>query len=373
MTDVTKNVVLSEEEFLLNMGPQHPSTHGVLRLVLKLRGEFIVDLTPHVGYLHRSIEKIAENRTYAQFMPFTDRIDYCASMPCNLAWALAVEKLAGIEVPPRAQYLRVIMTELNRIASHLIYLGVMSLDLGAFTPFLYTFREREWILDLFEMTCGQRLTYNYMRFGGVSRDVPPEFYQSCKDFTKVFRKKVNEYEALFTYNPIFLTRTKDVGVLPIDVGLDYGASGPTLRGSGHNWDLRKVEPYSSYEKFKFAVPLGTKGDVWDRYMVRVEEMRESCNIIDQALEGLPEGEIKTKVPGMFKPPAGEVISRIEAPRGEMGYYLISDGSTKPYRVKIRTASYGNVQVLRYLSRGWKIADLVAIFGSLDVVLPEVDR
>jgi len=212
-----------------------------------------------------------------------------------------------------------------------------------------------------------------MRFGGVSRDLPPEFYQSCKNFTKVFLKKVDEYEALFTYNPIFLTRTKDVGVLPIDIGLNYGASGPTLRGSGHNWDLRKVEPYSSYEKFNFNIPLGTKGDVWDRYMVRVQEMRESCKIIDQALEGLPEGEIKAKVPGVFKPPAGEVISRVEAPRGEMGYYLISDGSTKPYRVKIRTASYGNLQVLRYLSRGWKIADLVAIFGSLDVVLPEVDR
>ena len=373
MSELTQNIPLTEEEFLMNMGPQHPSTHGVLRLVLRLKGEIIEDLTPHVGYLHRSIEKIAENRTYAQFMPFTDRIDYCAAMPCNLAWALTVEKLAGIEVPPRAQYLRVIMTELNRIASHLIYLGVMSLDLGAFTPFLYTFREREWILDLFEMTCGQRLTYNYMRFGGVSRDIPTGFFRSCKDFTKTFRVKVKDYEALFTNNPIFLTRTKNVGILPIDVGLSYGASGPTLRGSGHDWDLRKIAPYSSYEKFTFKVPLGKVGDVWDRYIVRIEEMRESCNIIDQALDGLPEGDIKTRTPAVFKPPAGEVISRIEAPRGEMGYYLISDGSTKPYRVKIRTASYGNLQTLRYLSRGWKIADLVAIFGSLDVVLPEVDR
>jgi len=373
MSDLIQAKEVTEEEFIVNMGPQHPSTHGVLRLVLKMKGEFIEDLTPDVGFLHRAIEKIAENRTYAQFMPFTDRIDYCASMPCNLAWAVAVEKLAKIEVPLRAQYLRVIMTELNRIASHLIWLGTMSLDLGAFTPFLYAFREREWILDLFEMTCGQRLTYNYMRIGGVSRDIPPEFYQSCKNFTKDFRKKVDDYEAILTYNPIFLTRTKDIAYLPIDVALNYGASGPTLRASGHNWDLRKVEPCSSYDKFDFEVALGTKGDVWDRYIVRIREMRQCCNIIDQALEGLPEGDIKARVPAAFKPPAGEVFSRIEAPRGEMGYYIISDGTTKPYRVKIRTASFGNLQLMRYLCRGWKIADLVAIFGSLDVVLPEVDR
>ncbi len=373
MNELIDNVPLTEEEFLLNMGPQHPSTHGVLRLVLKMRGEFIEDVIPHIGYLHRSIEKIAENRTYAQFMPYTDRIDYCASMPCNLAWALTVEKLAGIEAPPRAQYLRVIMTELNRIASHLIYLGVMSLDLGAFTPFLYAFREREMILDLFEMTCGQRLTYNYMRIGGVARDIPPDFAGKCREFTRIFRKRVDDYEAILTNNPIFLTRTKNIGILPIKVGLEYGASGPTIRGSGHNWDIRKAEPYSSYDKFNFNVPLGKNGDVWDRYIVRVQEMRESCNIVDQALDGLPEGEIKAKVPGLFKPPAGEVVMRIEAPRGEMGYYVVSDGSTKPYRVKIRTASFGNLQVLKYLSRGYKIADLVAIFGSLDVVLPEVDR
>jgi len=373
MSDLVKHLETSGEEFIINMGPQHPSTHGVLRLLLKMKGEFIEDLVPDVGFLHRSIEKIAENRTYAQFMPFTDRIDYCASMPCNLAWAVAVEKLANIEVPDRAQYLRVIMTELNRIASHLIWLGTMSLDLGAFTPFLYALRERERILDMFEMTCGQRLTYNYMRIGGVSKDVSTEFHKRCKDFTEDFLKKIDDYEALLTYNPIFLTRTKDIAYLSIEDGLNFGASGPTLRASGHNWDLRKDKPYSSYDKFDFNVPLGTKGDVWDRYIVRIQEMRECCKIIDQAREGLPEGLIMANVPKMFNPAAADVYSRIEAPRGEMGYYLISDGTTKPYRVKIRTGSFAHVQLLKFLSKGWKIADLVAIFGSLDIILPEVDR
>jgi NADH-quinone oxidoreductase subunit D len=374
MDNVIQKADLHEDEFLINMGPQHPSTHGVLRLMLKMEGEFIRALTPHVGYLHRSIEKIAENRTYPQFMPYTDRIDYCASMNSNQAWAVAVEKLAGIEVPEKAEYLRVIMAELNRIASHLIYLGVMSLDLGAVTPFLYTFREREWILDLFEMTCGQRLTYNYMRIGGVSRDIPPEFAKSCRAFTKDFRLKLDDYEAILTQNPIFLGRTKNVGILPLDLAKNYGASGPTIRGSNYAWDIRKSEPYSVYSKLEFTIPTGKVGDVWDRYMVRVAEMRQCCNIVEQALDGLPEGDvIKAKVPAVLRPPKGEVFSRIEAPRGEMGYYIVSNGEKKPYRVKIRTASYGNLQVLEPISIGWKIGDLVAIFGSLDVVLPEVDR
>ncbi|MCD6163409.1 MAG: NADH-quinone oxidoreductase subunit D [candidate division Zixibacteria bacterium] len=373
MSDLIKDIQHNEDEFIINMGPQHPSTHGVLRLILKMKGEFIMDLIPDVGFLHRSLEKIAENRTYAQFMPFTDRVDYCASIPCNFAWAVAVEKLAEIEIPDRAQYLRVIMAELNRIASHLVWLGTMSLDLGAFTPFLYAFREREQILDMFEMTCGQRLTYNYMRIGGVSKDVPPKFYKRCKDFTVDFRKKVDDYEALLTYNPIFLTRTKNVAILPVDDALNYGASGPTIRASGHDWDLRKTHPYSSYDKFNFEIPTGKTGDVWDRYLVRIREMRICCDIIDQALEGLPEGPIMARVPKMFKPKPNEVYSRIEAPRGEMGYYIISDGTTKPYRVKIRTASFAHVQLMNYLCKGWKIADLVAIFGSLDIVLPEVDR
>ena len=373
MMDTTQQN-LREEEFLINMGPQHPSTHGVLRLVLKMEGEFIKEITPHVGYLHRSIEKIAENRTYNQFMPFTDRIDYCASMPSNLAWAVAVEKLAAIEVPERAEYLRVIMVELNRIASHLIWLGTMSLDLGAITPFLYAFREREWVLDLFEMTCGQRLTYHYIRIGGVSRDIPPEFEKSCREFIKDFRNKVDDYEAILTENPIFLGRTKGIGILPLDLAKDLGASGPTIRGSNFAWDIRKAEPYSVYDKFDFEIPTGENGDIWDRYIVRIREFRQSCNIIEQALDGLPEGDmVRAKLPVILRPPAGEVISRIEAPRGEMGYYIVSDGGKKPYRVKIRTASYGNLQTLAPISIGWKIADLVAIFGSIDVILPEVDR
>jgi NADH-quinone oxidoreductase subunit D len=374
MDTTSVNKGLKEEEFLINMGPQHPSTHGVLRLVLKMEGEFIRSLTPHVGFLHRSIEKIAENRTYNQFMPYTDRIDYCASMPSNLAWAVAVEKLAAIEVPERAEYLRVIMVELNRIASHLIWLGTMSLDLGAVTPFLYAFREREWVLDLFEMTCGQRLTYHYIRIGGVSRDIPPQFEKSCREFVKDFRKKVDDYEAILTENPIFLSRTKGIGILPLDLAENLGASGPTIRGSNLKWDIRRAEPYSVYDRFEFEIPTGEAGDVWDRYMVRIQEFRQSCRIIEQALDGLPEGDtVRAKLPAVLRPPAGEVVSRIEAPRGEMGYYVVSTGDKKPYRVKIRTASYGNLQCLGPITVGWKIADLVAIFGSLDVILPEVDR
>jgi len=374
MSNATDRRNLREEEFMINMGPQHPSTHGVLRLVLKMEGEYIRELTPHVGYLHRSIEKIAENRTYNQFMPFTDRVDYCASMPSNMAFAVAVEKLAGIEVPERAEFLRVIMVELNRIASHLIWLGTMSLDLGPVTPFLYTFREREWILDLFEMTCGQRLTYHYIRIGGVSRDIPPEFEKSCRGFLKSFRQKVDEYEAILTKNPIFLGRTKNIGILPLALAKDLGASGPTIRGSNYEWDIRKVEPYSVYDRFDFKIPTGKNGDVWDRYMVRIEEFRQSCNIVEQALDGIPEGEtVRAKIPAVFRPTAGEVFSRIEAPRGEMGYYIVSHGEKKPYRMRIRTASYGNLQCLGPISIGLKIADLVAIFGSLDVILPEVDR
>lgn len=365
---------LREEEFIINMGPQHPSTHGVLRLLLKMDGEYIRELRPYVGYLHRSIEKIAENRTYNQFMPYTDRIDYLASMSANQAWAMAIEKLAGIEVPERAEYLRVIMTELNRIASHLLYLGIMALDLGAITPFLYTFREREQALDLFEMTCGQRLTYHYIRIGGVARDILPEFDKACRAFLKDFRQKVQDYEAILTENPIFLGRTKGVGILPLDLAKNAGASGPTIRGSNFAWDIRKAEPYSVYNKLDFKVPTGKNGDVWDRYMVRIEEFRQSCNLVEQALDGLPEGDtVRTKLPAVLKPPKGEVFSRIEAPRGEMGYYVVSTGDKKPYRVKIRTASYGNLQVLAPITIGWKIADLVAIFGSLDVILPEVDR
>jgi len=364
---------IDTEEFIVNMGPQHPSTHGVCRLLLKMDGEVIVDVVPYVGYLHRSMEKIAENRTYLQYIPFTDRIDYVSAMFCNHVFCMAVEKLAQIEVPERAEYIRVIMDELNRIASHLIWLATFALDLGAITPFLYCFREREKVLDLLEMVCGQRMTFNYMRFGGVSRDLPPEFIPKAKEFVQYFKPRVDEYEYILTENPIFLGRTKGVGILDKKTAIDYSVTGPNLRATGLKWDLRKEEPYSIYDKFEFDIPTGTNSDTWDRYMVRIQEMRQANRIVEQALESVPEGEIKTKTPTVFRPPKGEVYARIESTRGEMGFYIISDGTTIPYRVKLRTASFSNLAVLPEMSRGWKIADIVAIFASLDVIMPDVDR
>ena len=364
---------IDTEEFIVNMGPQHPSTHGVCRLLLKMDGEVILDLVPYVGYLHRSMEKIAENRTYLQYIPLTDRIDYVSAMFCNHVFCMAVEKLAQIQVPERAEYIRVIMDELNRIASHLVWLGTFALDLGAITPFLYCFREREKILDLLEMVCGQRMTFNYMRFGGVSRDLPPEFVPQAKEFVQYFKPRVDEYEYILTDNPIFLGRTKGVGILDQKTAVDYSVTGPNLRATGLKWDLRKEEPYSVYDRFEFDIPTGTNSDTWDRYMVRIQEMRQANRIVEQALESIPEGEIKTKTPAVFRPPEGEVYARIESTRGEMGFYIVSDGSTKPYRLKIRTASFSNLAVLPEMSRGWKIADIVAIFASLDVIMPDVDR
>jgi NADH-quinone oxidoreductase subunit D len=364
---------IGTEEFLVNMGPQHPSTHGVCRLLLKMDGEVIVDVVPHMGYLHRSMEKIAENRTYLQYMPFTDRIDYVSAMFCNHVFCLAVEKLAQIQVPERAEYIRVIMDELNRIASHLIWLGTFALDLGAITPFLYCFREREKILDLLEMVCGQRMTFNYMRFGGVSKDLPPEFIPKAKEFVEYFKPRVDEYEAILTNNPIFLGRTKGVGILDQKTAIDYSVTGPNLRATGLKWDLRKEEPYSIYDRFEFDIPTGTNSDVWDRYIVRIQEMRQANRIVEQALNSIPEGETKTKTPTVFRPPKGEVYARIESTRGEMGFYIVSDGNTIPYRIKLRTASFSNLAVLPVMSRGWKIADIVAIFASLDVIMPDVDR
>ena len=361
------------EEFILNMGPQHPSTHGVCRLLLKMDGEVIVDLIPIVGYLHRALEKIAENRTYLQFIPYTDRIDYVSAMLCNHGLCMAVEKLAEIEVPQRAEYIRVIMDELNRIASHLVWLGTFALDLGAITPFLYCFREREMILDLIEMTCGQRMTFNYMRVGGVSRDLPKEFIPKAREFVKYFKPRVDEYEAILTQNPIFLGRTKGVGILDKKTAIDYSVTGPNLRATGLKWDLRKEEPYSVYDKFEFDIPTGTKSDTWDRYMVRIQEMRQANRIVEQALESIPEGEIKAKTKAVFKPPKGEAYARVESTRGEMGFYVVSEGDTMPYRLKLRTASFSNLAVLPEMVRGWKIADLVVIFASLDVIMPDVDR
>ncbi len=360
------------EEFEVNMGPQHPSTHGVLRLMLRMNGENIVHATPHIGYLHRAIEKICENRTYAQCIPLIDRFEYVTSMAAEEVFCLAAERVGAVEVPERAEYLRVIMLEFNRIASHLIFLGTFSLDLGAITPFLYCLREREQIMDLFEMTSGQRLTYNYIRVGGVAYDIPEDFLPLARKFVDTFQHRVDDYEAILTQNPIFLARTKNVGIIPKDIAVKYAASGPVLRASGVDWDLRRDDPYSIYNRFNYKIPVGGQGDVWDRYMVRVQELRQSNEIIRQALDQLPAGEIKAKIK-VFKPQAGEAYARIENARGEMGCHIISDGSPKPYRVKLRGGSFCHTQLIPAIAPGMMIADLVATFASLDVILPEVDR
>lgn len=365
---------IKTEEFLVNFGPQHPSTHGVLRLLVKLDGEVVNDVDIVIGYLHRSMERIAENRTFTQFIPYTDRLDYLASMSNNFGYVLAVESLLGIKAPERAEYLRIITVELNRIASHLFAVGTFAQDLGAFaTPLFYGLREREWILDIFESICGARLTYNYMRIGGVSQDAPDGFADSIVKFLNYFRPKLDDFEKLVTENPIFLIRSKDIGILPPDLALSYSVSGPNLRASGVKYDVRKAIPYSGYEKFDFDVPVRERGDCWDRYKVRIEEMRQSVRIIEQAIRGLPAGDIMAKVPKMLKSPAGEAYHRIESPRGELGFYIVSKGDFNPYRLKIRGPSFSNIAVLKELARGVKIADLIAILGSLDIVLGEIDR
>lgn len=364
---------LRTEEFMVNMGPIHPSTHGVCRLLLTMDGEQIVKIEPIIGFLHRSMEKICENRTYAQCIPLSDRFEYVTSMSCNQVFSMAFERLAGIEVPERAEYLRVIMLELNRIASHLIFYGTTAMDLGALTPFLYGFREREAIIDLLEMTCGQRLTYNYIRIGGVSKDIPQQFIPECRKALNTLKNKLNDYEGLLNENPIWLARTKGIGRLPAETALSYGVSGPVLRASGVNYDIRKDDPYSIYDRFDFKVAVEQNGDCYDRYLVRLEEIKQSMNIIEQALDGLPEGPIKAKVSPNFKPPVGEVYTRIENSRGEMGVYVISDGSKKPLRLKMRGGSFNQLQVLPEIATGILIADLVAIFATFDIILPEVDR
>ena len=365
---------LKTEPFVLNIGPQHPSTHGVFRMRLTLDGEVVVDMEPVVGYLHRGIEKLAEEKNYTQFIPYTDRLDYLASMTNNLAYVLAVEKLAKIEVPPRADYLRVIMSEMMRISSHLVAVGALLNDMGAFmTPLLYMFREREKILDLFEMVCGQRLTYNYMRIGGLSHDIPPEFLPALKRFVSEMPHFIDEYDQLLATNEIVLARTKGVGVLSRELAINSSASGPVLRASGVNWDIRKADPYSVYDRFDFNIPLGSAGDVYDRYWVRIQEMRQSTRILEQAIEGLPDGEVKGKVPARLRPPAGDAYGHIEGPKGELGFYIVSDNSPNPYRVRIRPPALLNLTTLRDLVIGWKVADAVVIFGSIDVCLGEVDR
>lgn len=365
---------LKTEPVLINMGPQHPSTHGVFRMRVTFDGEVIVDMEPVFGYLHRGIEKLAEERTYTQVIPLTDRLDYVASMTNNHAYVLAVEKLAGITVPERAEYLRVIMDEMMRISSHLMAVGFLLNDMGAFfTPLMYMFREREKLLDLFEMVCGQRLTYNYMRIGGLSHDIPPEFLPALERFVQEMPHFIDEYDQLLAENEILLARTKGVGVLSRELAINASASGPVLRASGVSWDIRKADPYSVYDRFKFQVPIGTAGDIYDRYWVRIQEMRHSVRILEQAIKGLPSGEVMAKVPPLLRPPQGEAYAHIESPRGELGFYVVSDNSIAPYRLHIRAPTFINLTTLRDLVIGWKLADAVAVFGSIDIVLGEVDR
>ncbi|HXH28398.1 MAG TPA: NADH-quinone oxidoreductase subunit D [Candidatus Polarisedimenticolia bacterium] len=361
------------EEMDINMGPQHPSTHGVLRLLLSLDGEEIADVRPVIGYLHRGVEKLSEHRTYPMIEPLTDRLDYVAAISENLGYCGAVEKLMAVQVPPRAQYIRVILAELQRIASHLLWLGTHALDLGAMTVFFYTFRERELILDLFESFCGARLTYNSMRIGGLLEDVPRGWLERVRHFIDIFPGREKEYEDLLTVNRIFLGRTQGVGVLKADDAVALGVSGPTLRASGVEYDVRRAQPYSSYDQFEFDVPLGRNGDTYDRYLVRMEEMRQCCRIIAQALDRMPEGEVRAKVPKYIKPPAGEVYHVVESPRGEQGFYIVQVSGEMPYRMRFRSPSFVNLQALPVMCKGGLIADIVAVIGSIDIVLGDVDR
>ena len=340
---------LDATELILNMGPQHPSTHGVLRVILKLDGEKVLNAECVIGYLHRGVEKIAENRTYAMFNPYVDRMDYVAAVSNGLGYCEAVEKLLNIEAPPRAQWVRTILTELNRIASHQLWLGTHALDIGAITPLFYTFRDREEILKIFERYCGARLTTHAFRIGGC------------------------QYETLLTTNRIWLERTKGVGVLKAQDCIALGVTGPVLRASGVKWDLRKAQPYAAYKNFEFEIPTGQNGDTYDRYLVRIAEMRQALRIIRQAVDSIPEGPIMGKVPKVIKPPVGEIYHSIEAPKGELGYFVVSDGSTQPYRLRVRPPSFVNLQALNKMVEGALVADVVAVIGTLDIVLGEVDR
>jgi NADH-quinone oxidoreductase subunit D len=389
---------LDGETLLLNMGPQHPSTHGVLRLLLELDGEEVVNCIPDIGFLHTGIEKNMEAKTYEKAAVMTDRLDYLNTMGNNLVYCLAIEKLVDLDVPPRAQAVRVIMTELQRIASHLVWLGTHALDLAAMSVFLYCFREREQILDIIEMCGGQRMMATYFRPGGLWRDVPPEWESTVRQFIDTFPARIEEYESLLTENPIFLDRTKGIGVMSAKQGLAWGITGPSLRGSGVDYDIRKVEPYSGYEQYEFDVPTATEGDVYARYQVRIEELHQSLRIIHQALDNLPDGafrsdnrkfvppprsELGTSMEAVihhfklwtegFSAPKGSVYMPVESPRGELGVLLEGDGGPNPYRVHWRTPSFVNLQSLPWMSKGHLVADLVAIIGSVDVVLGDVDR
>jgi NADH-quinone oxidoreductase subunit D len=366
------------EEMTLNMGPQHPSTHGVLRFIVKADGEVMREAIPDVGYLHRSIEKISEKVGYHGFMPYTDRVDYVAAMFCNQGWGMVCEKLAGIEVPKRGEYCRVIAAELNRIASHLLSVGTMVLDIGATTPFFHAIREREKINDLLEELCGARLTYNYMRIGGVAWDLPPGFTERAIEFIDYFEPAIDEYHDLITYNTIYVARLAGVSGVSPEVAINYNLVGPNLRAAGVDFDVRRDIPYSVYPELAFDVPLGTGeigvlGDCFERYMVRMKEMKESCRILRQCFEKIPDGPVIAKVPRKLRPPAGDAYIRLESARGDMGWYCISDGTEFPYRTHVRTGSFSAMSIIDYLSRGIMLADLVAVIASLDIVAPEVDR
>ncbi len=367
------------DKFTVNMGPQHPSTHGVLRMELVTDGEIVHRAIPHLGYLHRNFEKHAENENYQQIIPYCDRLDYVASMNMDMGYVLAVEKLMGLEVNERVLKLRVLFAELQRLVSHMVAVCTFGNDIGTFTPFMWYFRDREMALDLFEMTCGARLLYNYMWVGGLSHDIPEGFLEKLARFLDFIDTHWIEYDRLMNKNHIFVQRLINVGVLPASVAIEYGCTGPVLRGSGVDWDLRRDELYCGYENYDFDVIIGsgskgTLGDVWDRFHVRVEEMKQSERILRQIIkDGIPDGDVREGVPKMVRPPKGEVYMRTEAPRGELAFYIVSDGTAQPFRVRARSGAYCNLSVIEEISRGSMIADLVAIFGSLDVVLGELDR
>ena len=364
--------MLKTEVFTLNMGPQHPSTHGVLQVILELDGETVVRARPEIGYLHRGIEKLAESRTYSQITPYTDRLDYLGSMSNNLAYCQTVEKLLDAEIPERAEYLRVIMAELNRISSHFLCIGSLAIDLGAVTGMIFAFRGRERVLDLFDLICGSRMTYNYIRIGGVMADVTPEFMTALQKFIADFPGLIGDYDTLITGNEIFYHRLVDTAKLSGERALALGVTGPILRASGVDYDLRRDETYSVYDRFKFDVPVCKNGDNWDRYTIRLDEMRQSVAIIEQALATMPEGPIMAKIPKVIKPPKGEAYHRIESPRGELGFYIVSDGGLKPYRMHVRRPSFVNLSALEDICRGVKLSDVVAVLATLDPILGEVD-
>lgn len=386
------------EDLLLNMGPQHPSTHGVLRIVLDLEGEIIIKATPYLGYLHRGVEKLAENSTYNQIIPLTDRLDYTSSMTNNYAFVRTVEKLLQIEIPERGEYIRTIVAEMQRLAGHLFWLGTQALDIGAMTVFFYTFREREVLLDLFESLCGARLTMSYYRVGGVDRELTQEIIDKLYAFLETFPEKVNEYNTLLQTNRIWLGRTRDIAVISGEDAVNFGLTGPALRGSGVNYDVRKAEPYGAYDKVEWEVPLGKNGDTYDRYWIRVQEMHQSAKIIKQCLDQLPDGpyiadlptitypprdKLKTDMESLihhfmvatqgFDVPEGEVYCGSEAPKGELGFYILSHGGNRPYRLRIRPPSFIHMGAFDHMARGYMIADIVTIFGTYDIVMGECDR